>query len=335
MKRNKLFIFVFVFIMFFGINIDGVLADWCPSDSKFSRAVSCKYEAGVTSRESAVIYFGKTTGGKYCSTVKSVKVGTLFWAWKDDNNGAASKKKFEFDFKDANKMQSSIFENNSCPRLKIVNKYAIKSGKTEKVVISNKKMGGIPALGDIFNEAACGLNQIASFGSECWMADGVFSEITNDEMTATTISTNNERTGNSELIGSIRRYFEHNNNGKIEFSKGDITCTELLGSDLISMIGSASLFICVLAIVLIVLLSTTDFIKAIASSDEDILKKSTSRLKVRLISVVILLLLPILVNFTLGFINDNLYLYIVDEHGNVVEDKDVSIKVGKPSDCSK
>ena len=303
MRKNKLLIFLFVFIMFFCVNVSGAKAEWCPSDSKFSKAVSCKYKAGVTVREDAVIYFGKTTGGNYCSTVKSIKTGTWVWAWKDDNSGAASKKKFEFDFKDANKMQSSIFENNKCPRLKIVNEYDIKSGKTEKVIISNKKLGGIPVLGDIFNEAACGVNQIVSLGSECWMADGDFSEITNDEMTATTISTNSERAGNSELIGSIRKYFEHNNNGKTEFSSDEITCTELLGDELISMIGSISLFICVSAIVLIVLFSSSDFVKAIASNDDDILKKATSRLKIRLISVVLLLLLPLLVNFTLSFIS--------------------------------
>lgn len=337
MNNKRLYIFVFIFLMFFCVNIGGVKADWCSSDSKFSKAVSCEYKAGVTVREDVVLYFGKTTGGAYCSTVKSVKVGTWVWAWTDDNSGGASKKKVEFDFVDADKMQSSIFENNKCPRLKIVNEYKISTGKTEKVIISNKKLSGIPVLGDIFDETACGLNQIlpGTFGSECWMADGVYKEITKDEMTATTITTSNERTGNFNLIESIRRYFRNNNNGKTEFRKGEITCTELLGDDLINMINNFSLLICVLAIVLIIVFTSSDFIKAITSSDDDILKKATGRLKVRLISVVILLLLPALVNFTLGFINDKLYLYIVDDRGNIVEDKDVSIKVGKPSDCSR
>lgn len=334
MRKNRLYILMFVSVMLFCVNVDGVKADWCTSDSKFSKAVACKYKAGVTVREDVVVYFGKTTKGKYCSTLKSVRVGTWVWAWKDDNNGAATKKKFDFDFDDAIKLQSSIFENNKCPRLKVVNEYDFSTGKTKKVVISNKKLSGIPGVGDLFDEVACGLNQLASYESECWMADGEFSEITNDEMISTTISTNNERAGNVKLIESIRRYFEHNNNGKTEFSKGETTCTELLGKDLISMISSIFLLICVLAIVLIVVLSSSDFIKAIASSDDDILNKSASKLKVRLISVVILLLLPILVNFTLSFINDNLYLYIIDDQGNVVEDKNVSIKVGKPSDCS-
>ena len=99
MKKNRLYMILFVFVMFFCVNVDGVKAGWCPSDSKFSKAASCEYKAGVTTREDVVIYFGKTTGGNYCSTVKSVKVGTWVWAWKDDNSGGASKKKFEFDFK--------------------------------------------------------------------------------------------------------------------------------------------------------------------------------------------------------------------------------------------
>lgn len=334
MKRK--FIYILFLIVTFCVCINGAKAGWCPSNSKFSRAVSCEYKAGVTSREDVVVYFGKTTGGKYCYTLKSVKIGTWVWAWKDDNSGGASKKKFEFDFNNGNKMQSKIFKKNKCPRLKVVNEYKISSGKTEKVIISNKKLSGIPVVGDIFDETACGLNQIlpATFGSECWMADGVYKEITKDEMSATTVSTNNEHGGNFNLIQSIRNYFSHNNNGKTEFSKKEVTCTELLGRDLIKLINSSFLIICVSSIVLIVVFTSLDFIKAIASNDDDIMKKSTSRLKARLIAVVILLLLPVLVSFTLGFINDNLYLYIVDENGEIVQDNNVSIKVGKPSDCN-
>lgn len=332
MKKNRLYMILFVFVMFFCVNIGGVKAGWCPSDSKFSSAASCEYKAGVTSREDIVIYFGKTTGGKYCSTVKSVKIGTWAWSWKDDNNGVASRKKLEFDFEDANKMQSSIFENNKCPRLKIVNEYKISSGKTEKVIISNKKLSGIPVLGEILDETACGVNQIVSLGSECWMADGIFSKISNDEMSATTIEANDERGGNFALIGSIlaaARKWGTEDTGVS--SDGSISCEALLGPDNVKIISDVLLVISVIGVILVIVLGMSDFVKAIASSDDDALAQAFKRIKHRILSVIILLLLPVLVDFILGLVNDNLHFEKIDHKGD--SKGEISIKVGKASDC--
>ncbi|MBR2708430.1 MAG: hypothetical protein IKE90_03230 [Bacilli bacterium] len=333
MRYKKLNIIAFVFIMFFCFNIGDVRAGWCPSDSKFSSATSCEYKAGVTSREDVVIYFGKTTGGKYCSTVKSVKIGTWAWSWKDDNNGGASRKKFEFDFEDANKMQSSIFENNKCPRLKIVNEYKISSGKTEKVIISNKKLSGIPVLGEILDETACGVNQMVSLGSECWMADGIFSKISNDEMSATTIEANDERASNVSLVESIfaaARKWGTEDTGVS--SDGSISCEALLGPDNIKIISDVLLVISVIGVILVIVLGMSDFVKAVASSDDDVLAKAWKKFKYRIISVVILLLLPVLVDFILSFVNDNLRFKKIDINGN--PNGEVTIEVGKASDCN-
>lgn len=55
--------------------------------------------------------------------------------------------------------------------------------------------------------------------------------------------------------------------------------------------------------ILVVLLSAVDFIKAMASSDENIFKKAQSRLMIRLIAALALFLVPTLVQLLLGLIN--------------------------------
>ena len=55
--------------------------------------------------------------------------------------------------------------------------------------------------------------------------------------------------------------------------------------------------------ILVVLLSAVDFIKAMASSDENVFKKAQSRLTIRLIAALALFLVPSLVQLLLGLIN--------------------------------
>ncbi len=55
--------------------------------------------------------------------------------------------------------------------------------------------------------------------------------------------------------------------------------------------------------ILVVLLSAVDFIKAMASSDENVFKKAQSRLMIRLIAALALFLVPTLVQLLLGLVN--------------------------------
>ena len=82
---------------------------------------------------------------------------------------------------------------------------------------------------------------------------------------------------------------------------------------------------------MVVVFGIMEFIKAISSSDDDALAKAFKRLKVRIISIIILLILPVFVNLLLGLINDNVHFKIVNGEGTVTED--VSIQIGKASDC--
>lgn len=86
-------------------------------------------------------------------------------------------------------------------------------------------------------------------------------------------------------------------------------CTSLLGEPdtkgtpawYLSLIFSIMRYV---AIVLLIVLTIMDFVGAIASQDNDILKKATSKLLKRAIMCVIIFLLPTFIDFVLQFIHD-------------------------------
>lgn len=110
-----------------------------------------------------------------------------------------------------------------------------------------------------------------------------------------------------------------------------IDCTSLLGDDNIKLITDVLLVISAVGIVMVVVYSIADFTKSVASNDDDGLAKSGKHLKNRIISVIALLLLPALVNFLLGFVNDNLHYEKIKKNGD--SNGSVSIKVGNAADC--
>lgn len=87
------------------------------------------------------------------------------------------------------------------------------------------------------------------------------------------------------------------------------SCTSLLGSPYIE--GTPAYFLSLIfsmikyvAILLLIVLTTMDFINAVASQDNDILKKSFNKALKRMILCIILFFTPTIVNIVLEFIND-------------------------------
>lgn len=138
-----------------------------------------------------------------------------------------------------------------------------------------------------------------------------------------------ESSENKESVKSILDYKWETKDYGIS-GDGEIECTTLLG-DNVQLISGIFLVISVIGVVLVIALGISDFVKAVASNDDDANMQAFKRLKNRIISVVILLLLPVLINLVLGFINDNVYYQKVDINGETGEQ--VSIKIGKVSDC--
>ena len=79
--------------------------------------------------------------------------------------------------------------------------------------------------------------------------------------------------------------------------------------------------------------ASLDFIKVITASEDNAMSEAFKKVKNRIIAVIILLLLPLLVNFLIG---------IVNKSATVVETVDSStgktvkkeIKIGKLDDCN-
>ena len=78
-----------------------------------------------------------------------------------------------------------------------------------------------------------------------------------------------------------------------------VTCENLLGNNLINMLSDIYFFIEVAVIIIVVILSMVDFFKATANSDADALKKCWGKIVKRIIVVIVLVLLPIIIGFTL------------------------------------
>ncbi|MDD2505068.1 MAG: hypothetical protein PHF21_02210 [Bacilli bacterium] len=96
------------------------------------------------------------------------------------------------------------------------------------------------------------------------------------------------------------------NNYSINFltnENSDEVCTSLLGGNLKSDLQSVMDIIRIVGPLLVIFLTSAEFIVAIAGKDDDAIKKCTNKLVTRLILVAILFLLPTLLNLFLEFLD--------------------------------
>lgn len=84
---------------------------------------------------------------------------------------------------------------------------------------------------------------------------------------------------------------------------GPLTCEGILGQDIIKWLKSAFLLIQIGTIIIVIVMTMLDFVKAITSGEADIMKKVWKNFSRRLIVLVILFLAPVLVNFILKIFN--------------------------------
>ncbi|MDD4187626.1 MAG: hypothetical protein PHX04_02545 [Bacilli bacterium] len=83
----------------------------------------------------------------------------------------------------------------------------------------------------------------------------------------------------------------------------EAACTGLLGPELKKDLEQILKIIRIAGPLIVVILSSVEFIGAIANKDDDALKKCTQKLATRLILVAVLFFLPILLNILLSFID--------------------------------
>ena len=366
MKNNKLFMIIFVFVMFFCVNIDSALAlddrGGGGSVTSYSYGVVCSY-GGVrkwTTGKSSTIG-GGTVEQNYpytftlkvnCNNSSCDKLDVSTYGLVKDQDGS----KKEIKINNYNSLGNMINENSS--------KFGFKKGKgvttcPDKVgfeweTLTNFKLDKVDEFGNFLLNSTI-YKQASLESSYRFYADNAKnvdikeetdSSISKKKRTTTDttdtgensssneIENDNQSGSNAEEVEGVHNAADRwNYNQTITSEDGTIQCTELLGDANIEIIKTALLIMAVIGIVLVVAFGISDFVKAIASSDDDALKQAGKHVKNRIISVIVLLLLPVLVDFVLGFINDNLYFQKVDKDGNLGEE--IHVKVGKVSDCAK
>ncbi len=114
-------------------------------------------------------------------------------------------------------------------------------------------------------------------------------------------ATNNRETAHSDrdtLTGEAL-------DGDIMGDQGDtnLTCEDVISDGLRDVINQILTYMSIAIVVLLIVLGTIDFTKAVAASDQDAIKKAQGTFVKRIIIAVIFFFLPILVNLVLGFIN--------------------------------
>ena len=358
MKKKYLGLFLTVFIMFFCFNIEVVVgatvAD-AGTGTGYSYGVKCIYGG---ERISKIIGNGSTggiTNGQIYPYTYSLKVNC--------NNTSCDKlsistyglvkgldgKKQEIRISNSNQLNTMVNSNSSLfgfVKGKGLSKCPDKVGFEQENVAangSNVEQFGRFLLNQNYTQASLEKQQKFS-SSEARKIDiksdtdesisnktrKSYSSGANGDTSNTTTKENKKQNGsNTDNVKYIVDGSKVNNS---TYQYGEITCTELLGDQNVELIRNIMFVFSAFAIVLVIILGITDFIKAIASSDDDAIMKAVKKLKIRIISVVILLLIPVLVNFILNFVNGNLRFEIIDSEGNAT-DKEVSIKVGNVSDC--
>ena len=347
MKRNKLFIFVFVFIMFFGINIDGVLA----TDGEYNFKVcvmpggNCNGNDQYMSRCAMNVIGGKMnsfrcteTGNFSEDNGSSIDYGSGNTTQHYKVSVAKGAVKFPGDYEayELGKVTSAF----DAKKGYTITYLELKEGDPSKCNNSNI------ACADKWSKECSNKYNESNWEQECpHHPEGITFEKFMKHCQLKGPNTQDFRdycegkgdyievpSRNKDIFKSIVN--AANKWGKEDYGvskDGSVSCRALLGPDNIELINDVLFFICILGVILVVVLGIMDFIKSIASSDDDAMAKAFKRLRNRLISVIILLILPVFVNFVLGFINDNVHFEIVNENGEVTED--VSIQVGRASDC--
>ena len=363
MRKKSLIIFVFIFSLFFCLNIDGVFARQDEfgggSGISYSYGIVCSYggkRAFKTSKSSTI--GGGHVDQNYpftyalkvnCNNTSCEKLSVSTYGLVKDQNGAKK------EIKISNKDNLSSMVNNdkgkfgfkkgegvsNCPDKVGFEWSALNGTQLDKVndfgnfvLNSNNKQGSLEKKQKFSADEARKIDIKNIVDSSVSGKKRTTTDTTGDgENTISTEIENEENTGNQESVDSIHDASDEWSSEDGNSSNESVSCAELLGDENVELISNILFIISIVGVVLGVVLGSVDFLRAIVSSDDDALAQAWKKFKFRIISIVILLLLPVLVDFILSFVNDNLHFKKVDVNGDLVGDE-ITVEVGKASDCS-
>lgn len=312
--RKLIFVFAFVFPLFvFGIDDVKAYNDrLCPSGTQpiEGQAISCDYNFFNGSAKGTLVFTNSSNHG-YCANVVSQNFSNWgIGAFVDEKYNAfketpivgalAPFPSFELNSELKGKISFDVSEdviknavnNKQCPRIKMVHGYDLRTNDTTNVVYSDQT--GV---------SGCALSYVVSFGSECAINDGEnMKELTADEIKETIEDQQSFGKCDENCQDAIKNWA--NQEGYLNVSNVGDPCS-IISDTLGEFLKNVFFFISVAGIVLVVCLTALGFVKAIVASDDDGLMKAFKQLKTRIIVVVVLLLLPAILSFIIGIVNDN------------------------------
>ena len=325
-KYVKSFIFIMILFVTLFVNINGVKADggYCAVSTEVSEAYACDYSSdNAASNVKYTMFFIKNSSGGYCAEIAdlslTIKGGffsnvanavTFGWTFKDasDQSFTEQEKRQVAGIElDASTIKS-VFDNKSCPRLKM-NVFTYDFGDTgaKKLSISTE---------DSDDWLMCQITAGTStyFNEFCVLSDGTNGRtISKEEAQQIVEDATEDRDGAN--LEKIIWWAEDNGYDNVD-SLGD-DCS-IISNSLKDILSSAFWIICIAGIILVVVMTAIGFIKAITGSDDEKFRDAIKNLFTRLIVIIILLMLPALLTFIINIINSNITGTVsIGEDGNV------------------
>ena len=348
MKGNKIFLLIFVFVMFFGF-VDGISAE-------DYHGVVCSYVGGRTARLATnpdpytfpFVYTIKVECKNTCKDIKVDSYGLLrgadagFHEINVSNAGDIenitkdNKKEFGFSSgKGLKKCPDSIsFEGKGFNGMEDYNDLITIAGSDSIYYKDLLNFGNFSYGGNVKRKEQIGYYKGGSVDIKQATRDILEGKKVEyhegDKTTEVDDTKEREKKKKQEESGKnveywLPRVLDGAGKYKSDNKYNKVTCSSLLGDENIKLVRRGLFIIAVIGVVLVVALGSSDFVKAVASSDSDALSKAGKSFKNRIISVVLLLLMPVLVDLLLSFINGNVYFRKINSDGSVNNNSKVEI----------
>ncbi len=312
-KYVKLFIFVMIMFVCLFVNINGAKADggYCAVSTEVSEAYACDYSSdNAASNVKYTMFFIKNSSGGYCAEIAdlslTIKGGffsnvanavTFGWTFKDasDQSFTEQEKRQVAGIElDASTIKS-VFDNKSCPRLKM-NVFTYDFGDTgaKKLSISTE---------DSDDWLMCQITAGTStyFNEFCVLSDGTNGRTISKEEAQQIVE---DATEDRDGVDLEKIIWWANAEG-YEVDSLEDPCS-IISPTLQEMLQTAFWIISVGGIILLVVMTAISFIKAITGSDDEKFRDAIKHLFTRIIVVIILLLLPVLLDFIITLINNSI-----------------------------
>lgn len=383
MKKNRLYILLFVFVMFFCVNVGGVKASY--GITCYYATEDCYYT--VTDHQSSHRVEVPCTGAKdngrknqkcykdvkdTIDTYYAVSYGINYWcpsnsscdAWgrgylkkiKEDSSSSSRTVGEEINASGYNSFIKNIKNNKKslfgvstdgptkCPSSITINDLSvgvsIGSGAGKIEAESGKKNNGSSrtctlSLKDKYSYKKGGMTSENFIENVENLSKSLDNEATefhivkpgNSGSEYGDVEKGNKGSKNHDLVSSIINWAmgrkDLQKDADIGIDESDeLECSQVLGDAFADVLAGIFTLTCVIGVVLLIFTLIFDFIKAITSGEDGALLDAFKKAKIRVIATIILLLLPVFVNFIIDFINNNL----------IIEDGD--IKIGNVSECN-